>query len=158
MLRNRLPDIDISDDNPFANDKLDRTPCANTFLALIKMYASTGCVVALNGEWGTGKTTFVKMLIQRMKNEGGHPLYFNAWENDCVSDPLIALLAELKDVFPQSPRWNEVIASGGKILTSIVTSVVKSLAKNKLGLDPEIISAGADEVEKILKDDIDEFA
>ena len=65
---------------------------------------------------------------------------------------------KLKDVFPQSPRWNEVIASGGKILTSIVTSVVKSLAKNKLGLDPEIISAGADEVEKILKDDIDEFA
>lgn len=158
MLRNRLPDIDISDNDPFANDKLDRTPCANTFLALIKMYASTGCVVALNGEWGTGKTTFVKMLIQRMKNEGAHPLYFNAWENDYVSDPLIALLAELKDVSPQSSKWNKVIASGVKILTSIATSAVKSLAKNKLGLDPETFSAGADEVEKILKANIDEFA
>lgn len=158
MLRNRLPEIEIPKDNPFQYDKLNREPRANTFLSILKMYSATGCVVALSGEWGSGKTTFIRMLMQKMKKEGGHPLYFNAWENDYVSDPLIALLAGLKDLSPQSSKWNDVIASGGKIITSIATSAVKTLAKNKLGIDPNVIDAGIDEAGKLLKDDIEEFS
>lgn len=158
MLRNRLPEVEIPEGNPFQYDKLKREPCANTFLSILKMYSATGCVVALSGEWGSGKTTFIRMLMQKMKNEGGHPLYFNAWENDYVSDPLIALLAGLKDLYPQSSKWNDVITSGGKIIASIATSAVKTLAKNKLGIDPNVIDAGVDEAGKLLKDDIEEFS
>ena len=158
MLRNRLPDIEISPNNPFQYDKLKREPCANTFLSILRMYSAAGCVVALNGEWGSGKTTFIKMFMQKMKNEGGHPLYFNAWENDYVSDPLVALLAELKDLSPQSSKWNDVIANGGKIIASIATSAAKSLAKDKLGIDPDAFDAGIDEVGKLLRDDIEEFS
>ena len=158
MLRNRLPEIEIPENNPFQYDKLKREPCANTLLSILRMYSATGCVVALSGEWGSGKTTFIKMLMQKMENEGGHPLYFNAWENDYVSDPLIALLAGLKDLSPQSSKWNDVIASGGKIIASIATSAVKTLAKNKLGIDSNVFDAGIDEVGKLLKDDIEEFS
>ena len=158
MLRNRLPEIEIPEDNPFLYDKLKREPCANTLLSILRMYSATGCVVALSGEWGSGKTTFIKMLMQKMVNEGGHPLYFNAWENDYVSDPLIALLAGLKDLSPHSNKWDDVIASGGKIITSIATSAVKALAKNKLGIDSNVFDASIDEVGKLLKDDIEEFS
>ena len=158
MLRNRLPDIEISPNNPFQYDKLKREPCANTFLSILRMYSATGCVVALNGEWESGKTTFIKMFMQKMKNEGGHPLYFNAWENDYVSDPLVALLAELKDLSPQSSKWNDVIANGGKIIASIATSAAKTLAKDKLGIDSDAYDAGIDEVGKLLRDDIEEFS
>ena len=158
MLRNRLPDIEISPNNPFQYDKLKREPCANTFLSIFRMYSATGCVVALSGEWGSGKTTFIKMLMQKMVNEGGHPLYFNAWENDYVSDPLVALLAGLKDLSPQSSKWNDVIANGGKIIASIATSAAKTLAKDKLGIDSNVFDAGIDEVGKLLKDDIEEFS
>lgn len=158
MLRNRLPEIEIPKENPFENDKLNREACANAFCSLIKMYSETGCVIALNGEWGTGKTTFVKMLIQKLENEGGHPLYFNAWENDYVSDPLIALLAELKELSPNSTKWNDVISNGGKILASITTSAVKTVIKNKLGIDSEVVTSGLDEMEKILKEDIHEYS
>lgn len=158
MLRNRLPEIEIPEDNPFLYDKLKREPCANTLLSIFRMYSATGCVVALSGEWGSGKTTFIKMLMQKMVNEGGHPLYFNAWKNDYVSDPLIALLAGLKDLSPHSNKWNDVIASGGKIITSIATSAVKTLAKNKLGIDSNVFDASIDEVGKLLKDDIEEFS
>ena len=157
MLRNRLPEIEIPEEHPFQNDKLNRKPCAKTFCSLIKLYASTGCVIALNGEWGTGKTTFVKMLIQMLKNEGGYPLYFNAWENDYVSDPLIALLAELKELSPNLEKWDNVISSGGKILAAFSTSLLKSFIKNKIGIDSDAIEIGIDEAEKILKDDIDGF-
>lgn len=157
MLQNRLPEIEVPEDNPFANDILDREPCVNTFLSLIKMYSTTGCVIALDGEWGTGKTTFVKMLMQKL-NRGGHPLYFNAWENDYVSDPLIALLAELKNLSPNSKKWDNVVASGGKIITSIATSAIKSVVKNKLGIDSDVVTSGIDEAGKILKHDIDNYS
>jgi len=158
ILRNRLPEIEIPEDNPFLYDKLKREPCANTLLSILRVYSATGCVVALSGEWGSGKTTFIRMLMQKMENEGGHPLYFNAWENDYVSDPLIALLAGLKNLSPQSSKWNDVITSGGKIIASIAISAVKTLAKNKLGIDSNVIDAGIDEVGKLLKEDIEEFS
>ena len=158
MIRNRLPEIEIPEGNPFENDKLNRMPCANTFYSIAKMYSNTGCVIALNGGWGTGKTTFVKMLIQVIKKDGGHPLYYNAWENDYVSDPLIALLAELKDLSPQSSKWNDVITNGGKILAGIATSAVKTLVKNKLGIDSDVVSTGVDEVGKFLRDDIENYS
>lgn len=158
MLRNRLPEIEIPKENPFENDKLNRKSCAKTFCSLVKMYSTTGCVIALNGDWGIGKTTFVKMLVQIMKNEGGHPLYFNAWENDYVSDPLIALLTELKDIAPHSSKWNDVVVSGGKILASIATSAVKTVVKNKLGIDSDVVLKGLDEVGKLMKDDIENYS
>ena len=158
MLRNRLPEIEIPKENPFENDKLNRKSCAKTFCSLVKMYSTTGCVIALNGDWGIGKTTFVKMLVQIMKNEGGHPLYFNAWENDYVSDPLIALLTELKDIAPHSSKWNDVVVSGGKILASIATSAVKTVVKNKLGIDSDVVLTGLDEVGKLMKDDIENYS
>ena len=63
MLRNRLPEIDIPEDDPFKNDKLNRKSCADIFINMIKMYYSTGCVIALNGEWGSGKTTLLYHLF-----------------------------------------------------------------------------------------------
>ena len=158
MLKNRLPEIEIPEEDPFKYDKLKRQSCANTFDSLVKMYSNSGCVIALNGEWGTGKTTFIKMLMQMLKNEGGHPLYFNAWENDYVSDPLIALLSELKELNAQSSKWKEVIANGGKILASIATSAVKTVVKNKLGIDSDIVSTGIDEVGKLLENDIEDYS
>ena len=158
MLRNRLPEIEIPEDNPFKNDILNRESCANTFINLVKLYYSTGCVIALNGEWGAGKTTFVRMVMPELKKKGTHPLYFNAWENDYVADPLIALLAELKTLFPQSNKWDNVIANGGKILSSIATATAKAVVKNYLGEVSDAISAGINEVEQILKDDLNKFA
>ena len=37
MLRNRLPEIEIPEDDPFKNDKFDRKSCADIFINLIKI-------------------------------------------------------------------------------------------------------------------------
>jgi len=158
MPRNRLPEIEVPEETPFINDKFDRQSCVRTFLSLTKLYADSGCVIALNGNWGTGKTTFVRMLIQELKKSGGHPLYFNAWENDSVSDPLIALLSEMETLAPSSDKWNKVVANGGKIFISIITSLAKNFAKEKLGIDSETSDVGIDEASKIIKSEMDSFA
>ena len=155
MLRNRLPEIEIPEDDPFKNDKFDRKSCADIFINLIKMYYSSGCVIALNGEWGAGKTTFVKMVQQELKNRA-HPLYFNAWNNDYVSDPLIALLSELKELCPDSNKWEKLCANGGKIALKMGKAYVKGFLKEKFGITEEIMNA-TDEIDDILKDSIKEF-
>ena len=157
MLRNRLPEIDIPEGNPFENDKLDRKTCANIFINLIKIYKETGCVIALNGEWGAGKTTFIQMVQQELKNRGAYPLYFNAWENDYVSDPLIAILSELKEVCPKSDKWDAVIANGSKIALRMGAAAFIGFIKNNTGISVDAISAGTKEAVKILKDNIDKF-
>ena len=73
--------------------------------------------MAINGKWGTGKTTFVEMWKAYLKLDHFHTLYFNAWENDFISDPLIGLLGELKKMSPQKKAeeaLESVINTAGK--------------------------------------------
>jgi len=53
-------DITIPEDNPFANCKLNRKQYANVLTQIVSNY-SDGFVMSVNGAWGTGKSTFMKM-------------------------------------------------------------------------------------------------
>lgn len=155
MIPNRHKDIEIVPENPFANDALGREKFAYTLESIVSVYAETGCVISLNGEWGTGKTTFVKMLSQDMQNKGYHPLYFNAWTNDFISDPLVALLAELKEIFPKTEKLDKVIKLGGKIAVDVVAQTTKSIIEKKLGIDVKEI---AKTISSDLKKGIDDYS
>lgn len=91
----RHQEIEIDTENPFANCKLDRQKYSSALMSIINSY-SQGFVLAINNKWGTGKTTFIKMWEQDLKNNDFQTLYFNAWENDFESNPLTALMGELK--------------------------------------------------------------
>lgn len=54
-------------ENPFAECKLGREPYARVLTDIVNTYAD-GFVLAINNEWGTGKTTFVKMWQLMLKN------------------------------------------------------------------------------------------
>jgi hypothetical protein len=87
-------------ENPFANDKLDRKKCADTLTNLVQNSPGP-LVISLNGGWGTGKTVFLKIWNQVLQNSGFTTIYFNAWQDDYIHDPLIAIIGqifnELKD-------------------------------------------------------------
>lgn len=60
-------------------------------------------VVALDGGWGTGKTYFLKRWVgaHTLDNEGtAKTIYFDAFANDYLSDPLPALVSALSERFP----------------------------------------------------------
>lgn len=90
-----LQEIQPTKENPFADCKLGREIYAKILTKVVKGYID-GCVLAINGKWGSGKTTFVKMWKQSLENEKFNTLYFNAWEDDFISDPLIGILGQLK--------------------------------------------------------------
>ncbi len=131
FLSNRLPEIEINDNEPFEGDRLGRQQSATTLTSIVNAYSDTGCVLSINGEWGTGKTTFVKMWQADLKLQKYRTIYYNAWETDYIEDPLISLLGELKIIIGDDEKFRKVSNSIGHIFLSLG----KSFVKNKVGID-----------------------
>lgn len=153
-LPSRLKEIEIPHEKPFANDKLGMEKYAATLKSVIEMYAENGGVIALNGDWGTGKTTFSKMWKAYLENNGLTTIYFNAWETDYFKDPLTAIVGELKDISKEDESFKTFCASAGRIGLSIAKSSIQYLLKEKAGIDSEVIKAALDGTETVLIDRI----
>ncbi|NKI28186.1 hypothetical protein HCG49_16650 [Arenibacter sp. 6A1] len=122
-------EIEIEQENPFANCKLNRQKYSGVLTNIIKSYPY-GFVLGLNNKWGTGKTTFVKMWEQDLKNSGFQTLYFNAWENDFENNPLIALMGELKTLTTEDtePEFKNTLKKASTLTKHIVPILIKAIA------------------------------
>lgn len=130
-------DLEIDKDFPFKNCQLDRQKYADVLTGIVENY-SEGFVMAINNKWGTGKTTFVKMWQQELKNEGYQTIYFNAWENDFEDQPLTALIGELKTITQSNDEtFKKVIKSAAKLSKNIAPALIKAVL-NKY-LDSEML-------------------
>jgi len=165
MMKIKHKEIEIDEVNPFANCKLDRESYASVLSNIVETY-SDGFVLAINNEWGTGKTTFVKMWQQDLKNKGYQTIYFNAWENDFDNNPLVALMSELKTLTDQKNDQNSdsalksVIEKGAILAKNILPALIKAVA-NKY-FDSEIIINTFENATKgameIFEKDINEYS
>ena len=106
-------------------DKIGREDIVNKICSLVdSSKADANFCLALNGEWGSGKTFVMQMLEQKFCE---HPEYivikYDAWKNNFYSDPLIAilycLLDGIKEYIRKSPEVAEQVKEGiGKTLRS----------------------------------------
>lgn len=156
-------EIQIPKDNPFANCKLEMEPYAKVLTKIVVTYAD-GFVMAINNEWGTGKTTFVKMWQQQLKKEGFKTIYFNAWENDFDSNPLVALMSELETLtnVKNQKVFKSVVEKGAVLVKRMAPALVKSLIKKYIA-DIDVIAVDAIEnatnaSTEILEEEIKEYA
>lgn len=137
--RNDSLDIDAND--PFANDALERKPIVE-FVETVITKAEGPMVLALDSPWGTGKTTFVKMLGAQLESKNFRCIYFNAWSVDYATDPLAALVSKISFL---DESKNTTPSSRVKKLKSIATLVgkrgliaaVKATTLGGLDLDKE---------------------
>jgi hypothetical protein len=122
-------DIEIESGNPFANCKLNRRKYASVLLDLVNTY-SNGFVLAINNKWGTGKTTFIKMWEQDLKDKKFQTVYFNAWENDFENNPLTALMGELKNITTKStePKFKIALKNASLLSKHFAPIIVQSIA------------------------------
>ena len=98
-------EIVISDDpdgDPFENDLLDRKEKAEVLTSLVSNIDGP-CTMAVDAAWGAGKTTFLKMWAQYLRNEGFPVVEFNAWETDASGDPFVALTTEITQGLKEWP-------------------------------------------------------
>ena len=135
-LRLKLPEPDVSSDQPWVDDVLGREEIAARLTNLIRNQ-SAPFVISIDGYWGTGKTFLLRRWQKALEKENFKAIYFNAWEDDFCDDPLVAILGQLSDYFEESPFQslaNKVVEVGIPLLKQNVLGVLE----NKTGITLEL--------------------
>lgn len=87
-------DIDVPSNDPFINDLLDRQESVEVLTNLVGSIEGP-CAIAIDASWGDGKSTFLRLWSQYLRNKGFSVVKFNAWETDYSDDPFVTLSTEL---------------------------------------------------------------
>jgi len=144
---------------PFLHCKLDRQKYAGVLTSIVQNYAD-GFVLALNGEWGTGKTTFVRMWQGSLEQANYKTIYFNAWENDFENEPLTALLGELKKlVDDKNDTYRSLLKKGVIISKNILPALAKGVISKYMdtGVTLDAIEKSIDAATDILDQEVQEY-
>lgn len=147
----RIPPIEISSANPFAQDNLNRKDMVDFVAQIITHTKGEPLVLAVDGPYGSGKSTFVSMLQTVLNEQKYQTVYFDAWKADHISDPLIALVAALDTAIPKSKNASNLYQHISK-----VKKVAGALGKRALIAGVKVGTAGVvdlpSDIEKILTD------
>ena len=119
----------VAGENPWNDDKLNRKKISDILTGLVQNQKEP-FVISLNGDWGTGKTFFLKRWDQELKNQGFESIYFNAWEDDFCDDPFVAIIGQLSDLF--GPDYKEKLI---KAAIPLMKQFFFDVLKNKTGID-----------------------
>ena len=158
-IRIQPKDVDIPDDDPFRNDLLGRKESAE-FLTSIIASIDGPCVLAIDAPWGTGKTTFLNMWSQHLRNLGFPVVKFNAWETDFTGDPFVALSSELTEQLGQygdddiKQKITSLISKAEEVAIRAIPGAVRLLTAGILDLRPVFEKEVGDELASYAKDQL----
>lgn len=114
-MKMRNLDLKLNEENihyVLKNNFINRNRYISSFLKLINGLEENK-IIALDGEWGSGKTWFVKSVEYLMNSESNKELnivdkeimnkvkdkymtfYYNAWENDDAKSAMLSLIYKL---------------------------------------------------------------
>ncbi|MCQ2352267.1 MAG: KAP family NTPase [Victivallaceae bacterium] len=130
------PEIDLQ--NPWIDDGLNRQEAAN-FLTNLLSKQEGSLTVCVNGAWGSGKTFMLRRWRQDLENQGFNAIYFNAWEDDFLDDPLIAIIGQLQQSLTKN-QTNGFCQKLKKSILPIAMDVITSVARNRTGVDVKNIT------------------
>ncbi|WP_433850383.1 KAP family P-loop NTPase fold protein [Brucella pseudogrignonensis] len=89
-------------------------------------------VIALDGQWGAGKSTFLKMWAGELRNAGHPVIYFDAFENDYLDDAFAAITRELVELIdektPQKVKEGRAFVEKIADMGAVVGAGVANLA------------------------------
>jgi hypothetical protein len=88
--------LEIGDEEGFVPEKdlFGRKQLASGMSHLVETVEDP-LVIAFDGPWGSGKTTFLKMWAGELRKNGHPVIFFDAFENDYVEDSFAAMAREI---------------------------------------------------------------
>ena len=118
-----------------------------------------GFVFAIDGNWGSGKTTFVEMLTNYLKDiQNYRVISFNCWERDFVDDPLIAMFAEMANVVGTGEdKYNKAVNSLCKIVLGAAIGGAKAIVGEPADFIQGAIKGGLEATEESVKKYLDSY-
>jgi len=88
------PPLVVEENDSFKNDALDRKSYGEALLNIV-IRSKDELVISLDGNWGEGKTTFVKMWQGLLSKNGVSSIYIDAFSNDYVDDAFISVASAI---------------------------------------------------------------
>jgi hypothetical protein len=90
----RIEPLKVGKDESFEQDVLDRKDFGQSLLNLI-IKSEDELVISIDGQWGDGKSTFVRMW-QGMLTDAEMPnIYIDAFASDYIDDPFLAVASAI---------------------------------------------------------------
>ena len=103
-------------------------------LARITSQSETPLVVGVFGEWGTGKTSLMRMIDAELSHSGIRTVWFDAWRHQQDETPVVALMHAMVSQL-------DLGEEGRKLLTVIATAFGSALLKATTMLSAEDVDA-----------------
>ncbi len=90
-----LNPLEIGEEEGFSEDKdiFGLKPLGDGMTNLVSS-SKDPLVIAFDGQWGSGKTTFLKMWVGELRKQGFATIYFDAFANDYIEDAFAALVRD----------------------------------------------------------------
>lgn len=103
--------LEIADDEGFSSGKdlFGKSDIAKGMSHLVATVEDP-LVIAFDGQWGSGKTTFLKMWAGELRKAGHPVIFFDAFENDYVEDAFAALAREIVELAEENTPANSAVA------------------------------------------------
>ena len=157
-----VPPLEISLDQGFTRetDLFGRGKFGETLFEVVSG-ADESFVLALDAPWGEGKTVFARMWAGYVKKQGGTAIYFDAFANDYLSDPFVALATQVYELLEKedaedAKKFVDLAKKAGRIVTRIGIKALTGVALDgtvieDAGVADDISEEGAEAIDKILE-------
>ncbi|NUW74869.1 hypothetical protein HOP38_20435 [Vibrio mediterranei] len=148
-------EVDVVEGNPFLNDKLNRKESADVLTEFV-LSSKDPLVVCLDAPWGQGKTTFLRMWEQHLKDNEIPTIYFNAWENDFTDDAFVSLIGEIGASIDEISNYGN--EDKVKEYYQKAKNLGLGLVKRTVPVAAKVATAGALDLDKITEQALSSFA
>jgi len=139
-------DIEIIKDDPFRNDALNRRDSGEALTEFV-LSANDSVVVCVDAPWGQGKTTFLRMWEQHLKNNDIPTIYFNAWESDFSDDALVSLIGEISASITELSKTGD--ESKAREYLGKTKDIGVAILKRSVPVAAKILTAGALDLDNV---------
>ena len=121
----------------WSDDCLGRKETAENLESIV-LSQNGPIVIALNGKWGSGKTFFLDRFAKQYRGNKRTSVFFDAWQDDTLEDPLLAMIGQLSQAFTSErlkKEFKAILSSVFRFLKTTATNVCKA----QTGFDPEAL-------------------
>jgi len=162
-MRISIPNLEIADNEGFTPEKdiFSRQDFGLRLTNLVEN-ATDELVIALDAEWGQGKSTFIKMwrgYAAHHREKKIRSIYFDAFRNDYQKDPFIALAAEIYGLLKDESeeKKTEFRLKAGNAVKSMVRGAIKIGVRAGTGglLDGSLLDNVEKDISQLLADQVD---
>ena len=140
----RPQEISVPEHDPFANDLLNWNETVEVLTRLVSAIEGPS-VLAVDATWGNGKSTFIKIWAQYLRNKGFSSVEFNAWETDYSRDPFVALSSELMEGLARNStdeslekKLESIKNAGTEVLRRSAPALIRLATAGLLDISPFI--------------------